>query len=73
MCDIPNTYSIRNLAEVGGKNTLFIKADPGTPGLNYFKSGQIYEVGRLTLNDNESIYTVTIENFQIDGQKNQQF
>ncbi len=52
------------LVEMGGENLLFIygdpiihnKPDPDTPGLTYFKNGQIYEVGQLILRDNESVY-----------------
>lgn len=32
------------------------KPNPDTPGLHYFKTGQVYEVGELVLQENEALY-----------------
>ena len=45
------------------RNPLFLFADrpvpalpPGTPGVRYFKAGQRYEAGRITLTENQTVY-----------------
>ncbi len=52
------------MVEIEGMEQLFIyandieenKPDPEDENIHYFKGGQIYEVGELVLNDNETVY-----------------
>ncbi|MDZ7723569.1 MAG: glycosyl hydrolase family 28 protein [candidate division KSB1 bacterium] len=51
------------LVEIDNMQQLFVysndiqpRPDPDTPGLRFYKSGQVYEVGKLKLEDNEQVY-----------------
>lgn len=57
------------MIDVEGHKPLLLYANPpetanpgGKPGVRYFKAGQVYEVGELTLDKGEHLYIEGVEN-----------